>query len=297
MNRSGTLFAKFQSADFAQEAIQALNGHAFDEEQGHQPMKADYAKRELEPQRNRGMPSHQVDTRERHSSSLNHAPPSGSGSGRHHHAPPGLPYGGHHEAAAPLSSDITTVTIIGAERKGVSRDELKDWFQRLPGYITLQMNEKIDAIFVKFSSHRDAERALREANVANLGAEWARRNLDEGEREVAYQIVPTTGGHHPPALHTAKRSRGGGGDRESHHREGSSSTLDTLAVLGVQKRGLNSEDLQDWFIRRTGYEKLKVNDNIDAIFVKFASRDDADKALQDANELEFGAEWARRNLE
>lgn len=175
-----------------------------------------------------------------------------------------------------LASALTTITVLGVTAKGLEQEKLSAWFRRRPGFAKLQVNERIDAVFVKFDTPEAAEQAVHDANVEELGAEWARRNLDDDRTDVAQSAE---------IAHTAQS------------RTASGEVLSTIAVLGVKGRGFEQSDLSVWFQGRPGYLKLQVNDRIDAIFVKFDTSETADRAIQDAQAEGVSAEWARRNLD
>lgn len=73
---------------------------------------------------------------------------------------------------------IDTLAILAFSEKNLDEDLLRDFFSRLPGFITIQTNKMIHALFVKFDSPESADVALKAANEAGYGAEWARRNLE-----------------------------------------------------------------------------------------------------------------------
>lgn len=80
------------------------------------------------------------------------------------------------------------------------------------------------------------------------------------------------------------RSRSGGEER------------DTIAVLNYRQKDLDPDVLHDWFSKRRGFMMLHAYERINTVFAKFKSHEDADVALESANDVGFGAEWARRNL-
>jgi len=73
--------------------------------------------------------------------------------------------------------------------------------------------------------------------------------------------------------------------------------LTTVTVLGMKEKGWSAEELVPWFQQRPGFLTLHVNERIDGLFVKFGSGSAAERAIEDANQHNFGAEWARRNLD
>jgi hypothetical protein len=181
--------------------------------------------------------------------------------------------------------------------KGIAQEELKAWFQQRPGFLILHVNDRIDGLFVKFDSSTAAEQCLEDAKAMQLGAEWARRNLDD-------DVLPP--GNSPPPLAPqpvyqpplyqggqpevrgalqAKRQRAVGGE------------LNTITILGVREKELSAEMLQHWFSERPGFVAMQVNDRINGVFAKFSSSTAAQEVLEEANTLQWGAEWARRNLD
>jgi len=161
-------------------------------------------------------------------------------------------------------------------------DKLQQWFRRRPDFVGLQANERIDGIFVKFTSHFAADQALHDANNIGFGAEWARRNLDMAD--VIAQAPPPAREHQPRTPPRAPASRHGG-------------ATDTITILGIKSKGLDHDEVQDWLTSRPGFVRLQVSDRVDAIFAKFASGDMAERALRASEDRRYGAEWARRNLE
>lgn len=83
-----------------------------------------------------------------------------------------------------MAGEADTIAIFRGKAKGMPKETLQQWFQERPGFVTLQVNNKLNATFVKFASHADAEQAMQDAAAdADMGgmginAEWARRNLE-----------------------------------------------------------------------------------------------------------------------
>mmetsp|Transcript_78149 Transcript_78149/g.253039 ORF Transcript_78149/g.253039 Transcript_78149/m.253039 type:complete len:138 (+) Transcript_78149:413-826(+) len=135
----------------------------------------------------------------------------------------------------------------------------------------------------------------------HFGAEWAtRRNLDDdvgpkpplppAPAPVAY--VPQPMPPAPPAVAgcgsypgPAKRQRSSAGE------------LDTITILGIREKDLSPDMLQQWFSERPGFVAMQVNERINGVFAKFSSHSYAMQVLDEANTMQFGAEWARRNLD
>lgn len=244
VGKSGTLFVKFATVSHARAAINSLNGQAFDLDTPHTYML-------------------KADFAKREMEV------------RHGNIP---------LAVNPNSGALSTITVLGVHSKGRTHDELHRWFQKFPGFSALQVNERIDAVFVKFHTQYDAERALHEANAQYLGAEWARRNMDD-------DVVNEGGGFQSwprPSIQDerpAKRHKSGRDD------------IDTLAVMNAKAKGLGQQEALNFFSELPGFITMQVSERIDGIFIKFENPALAEQAMEEANQLNVGAEWARRNLE
>eukprot|EP00927_Polykrikos_kofoidii_P077016 TRINITY_DN7400_c0_g1_i1.p1 TRINITY_DN7400_c0_g1~~TRINITY_DN7400_c0_g1_i1.p1 ORF type:complete len:328 (+),score=64.60 TRINITY_DN7400_c0_g1_i1:198-1181(+) len=283
--QASALFVKFADAEYARNAIEAIHGAPFDQDAPHGNLRAEFARREMEA---RPAAPWQSD---RPSSRLP-PPPVFSGS-----LPPPPVYEGSYGGSSRRSNGsgggepICTMTILGLRSKGLTVHEIEKWCMQRTGFVTMQVNERIDGVFCRFVSSHDAEKAIQEGKKMNWGAEWARRNLDDDGAVRAALPPPPAAPPPPPQFHgshgppPAKRSRTGGGDS------------DTVTVLGLNEKGLAHGDVQQWFQQRPGFLALQVNERIDALFVKFACHTDAENAIHDANDIGFGAEWARRNLD
>lgn len=192
--------------------------------------------------------------------------------------------------------ELTTIIVLAIREKGWSLEELQQWFTSQVGFVAMQVNERIDGIFVKYSTASQAQQVMAEGNQKfGFGAEWARRNLDDDKSShgasayqgyagaaagVAPQLNPQPGYYGP-----AKRQRAQTGE------------LDTICILSMKEKGLQPSDVQQWFQELQGFVAMQVNERIDGIFIKFNSSAAADKALQESNGRSLGAEWARRNLD
>jgi hypothetical protein len=188
--------------------------------------------------------------------------------------------------------------------KGFEPENLSAWFRSRPGFLKLQVNERIDAIFVKFETAEGAEWAIRDAGAEGMAVDWARRNLDD-ERQVvatpAFQL-PTA----PRALEYVHTSGVGclNGLTDAGHdvdarplKRPRAEEVDTIVVMGIRAGGIRQGDLISWLSQRPGFVTHKSNERIDGVFVKFASSVDAARALHDANAEGYGADWAHRNLD
>jgi len=190
----------------------------------------------------------------------------------------------------PVDDEMSTITVLGMRQKGVNSDELQGWFQQLPGFSALQLNDRLDGMFVKFTTGREAEDALREAVAQNLPAEWARRNLDEN---LVSTITAAPAPISIPPVVAAVRTQANPAKRQCID----DNELVTLAVLGIRDKGLVQADLEHWFMQQPGFLALHVNARVDGLFVKFETASLAERALEESNALQLRAEWARRNLD
>lgn len=182
--------------------------------------------------------------------------------------------------------DIVTVTVLGIQDKGLVLDDLQQWFQQRPGFVTSQVHTRVDGIFVKFDSKYAAEQAIGDAAAVGFVVEWARRNLDEN-------LVGAAG----PVVAHGDRGVYAGGPAAKRPRVAGGSDTNTITILGLGSKGLTQDDVQSWLQQQKGYITLKVNEKIDGVFAKFESHATAELALAEANTAMMGAEWARRNLE
>merc|ERR1711974_100641 len=94
-------------------------------------------------------------------------------------APPPAPapmphHGGHpgHQLSGPgmpakrhrTSDNLDTICVLGLTEKGLTHCDIHQWFQHRPDFVALQVNERIDALFVKFANGTAAEQAMHDAN-------------------------------------------------------------------------------------------------------------------------------------
>merc|ERR1712224_202410 len=71
--------------------------------------------------------------------------------------------------------------------------------------------------------------------------------------------------------------------------------IDTIAILSLREKGLTEEYLRTEFSQIPGFIKMQFDERIGGCFIKFESPLHAEAALQAANTMQMGAEWARRN--
>jgi len=272
------LFAKFLTCADAQAALQRIHCQPFDLDRPQLLLNAELARRDLEVRQGASTP-----------------PPVVATVGRGF-IPPGQPqviHGGYKRPLPATEDEIVTITVLGTRDKGYSTESLQEWFGQFPGCVALQVNEKLDGIFSKFASRREAEFAMSEATRLNLGAEWARRNLDEGGAPPmaavpAPMAPPQTV---PQVIHGVLEPPW----KRPHVVDGGE--LTTITVLGMRDKGIQPHDLESWFRTRRGFLALQANGRLDGIFAKFDTVSNAEKALQEANNRQYRAEWARRNLD
>jgi len=281
--QSSALFVKFISHEHAKVAMEMLQGVPFDQDAPQVALRVEFARREMEVRPNSLLPAPMV------------APSLPLFNGNRAAGRPVAPVTPGQGLTPPLfpgrrvgitGGELTTITVLGMREKGISHEELKAWFQQRPGYLVLHVNERIDALFVKFDSGTAAEQCLEDAKAMQLGAEWARRNLDDDLLAPGHSPPPLAAPPvYQPPLYQAKRQRAVGGE------------LNTIAILGMSEKGLAAEQLQHWFSERPGFVAMQVNDRINAVFAKFSSSSAAQQVLEEGNALEWGVEWARRNLD
>eukprot|EP00746_Dinoflagellata_sp_MGD_P124835 gnl/MRDRNA2_/MRDRNA2_59470_c0_seq1.p1 gnl/MRDRNA2_/MRDRNA2_59470_c0~~gnl/MRDRNA2_/MRDRNA2_59470_c0_seq1.p1 ORF type:complete len:569 (+),score=116.93 gnl/MRDRNA2_/MRDRNA2_59470_c0_seq1:223-1707(+) len=212
----------------------------------------------------------------------------------------------YREHAEREGGPIDTICILDMHSKGLSEDYARKEFGELPGFVMMKVNPKMGVAFAKFTTRYHAEAALKAANTMGLGAEWAKRNLSvespdgRDERE-------------PPA----KRSRTGdysyGGsqsarwDGGNYHEQyplsrkpppsGPDARIDTITILGMHEKDLTESYLRQEFADIPGFVMMKCNPRKGIAFVKFSTPHHAEAALEAANSMGLGAEWANRNCE
>eukprot|EP00443_Scrippsiella_acuminata_P070381 CAMPEP_0115415516 /NCGR_PEP_ID=MMETSP0271-20121206/23138_1 /TAXON_ID=71861 /ORGANISM="Scrippsiella trochoidea, Strain CCMP3099" /LENGTH=420 /DNA_ID=CAMNT_0002839853 /DNA_START=61 /DNA_END=1320 /DNA_ORIENTATION=- len=279
-----TLFVKFYSKKDAVNALESLNGAPFDAREPGSIMKVEFARREMdvttpggngtEPRRERGR-KRGPELQKKYTST---------------------------------GEELKTITVQKLQKKRFTENQLEEWFGQLEGYISLQYSRHADAVFVKFDCSEHAEIAMIEANGPNdMGAEWARRNLEDDIDDKQ----PPSGRPHPSA-HEQRGWHDDSDDRppivraprddEDARRKRprvSSGDIDTICVLGISGKGQSPVELERWFKGRRGFVALNFSERADGLFVKFASPAQAEQALESANAppRHFGAEWARRSLD
>jgi len=301
-----SLFVKFHNGECAQAAIDTVLGQPFDLDNPVAVLRAEFARREMEVRPGSLMPSVKSFAA---GGTMTSAIPSvgvtsvvggyggggGGGCGGYGGG------GGGGSRVGITGGELVTIAVLGLREKGTDPESLRQWFSERPGFCALQINERIDAVFVKFSSAAAAANGIEDANAQNLGAEWARRNLDDdrtgGAAAVPMVGMPVAGGV----------GLGGGGHmggrgfpapaRSSAPFISSGEQIVTIAIMGLKEKGLFQDDLLAYFQVRPGFSKLQINERIGGCFVKFSSVAEAEAALQDANQAGFGADWARRNLD
>eukprot|EP00746_Dinoflagellata_sp_MGD_P073191 gnl/MRDRNA2_/MRDRNA2_297169_c0_seq1.p1 gnl/MRDRNA2_/MRDRNA2_297169_c0~~gnl/MRDRNA2_/MRDRNA2_297169_c0_seq1.p1 ORF type:complete len:128 (+),score=22.42 gnl/MRDRNA2_/MRDRNA2_297169_c0_seq1:60-386(+) len=79
--------------------------------------------------------------------------------------------------AMPSTGGIDTLAVLSLREKRLTEHALRQEFSQVPGFVMLQYNPRLDGCFIKFTTAEHATRALQAANVLQLGAELAKRNL------------------------------------------------------------------------------------------------------------------------
>lgn len=320
-----SLFVKFGSSDMAQCAIETLGGVSFDLDVPALTLKAEWARREMEVRQN-SLPAPLV------SGGANRGvarpavgfpapvaaypvpvmgypaayPAAVMGGAPAHYGGPALT-GGHAGYTQAVSAsrtgstggELVTITILGITEKRLILEDLLSWFQQRPGFVALQVNERIDAIFARFVTSVFAEQAIHDANAMNFGAEWARRNLDDdlGQKNaVAANTFVAPAPAQYGGLNTPMGNSAGYGPAPPGPR--GSDSLTTLTILGMRDKGLHSEEMKRWFTTQPGFVAMQENERIDGMFVKYTTQGQAQQVITEGNQrFGFGAEWARRNLD
>lgn len=290
--QSSALFVKFTAHDHARVAMEMLQGVPFDQDVPQVTLRVEFARREMEVRPNSLLPAPMAAP----------APPLFNGNRAvARPAAPAVPgqgitpplFQGHQPPGGRrvglTGGELTTITVLGMREKGIAPEDLKAWFQQRPGFLVLHVNDRIDGLFVKFDTSHNAELCLEDAKAMQLGAEWARRNLDDDVlppgQPLAVPVAPQPPPVYQPPLYQAKRQRAVGGE------------LNTITILGIREKELTAEMLQHWFSERPGFVAMQVNDRINGVFAKFSTSQGAQQVLEEANALNWGAEWARRNLD
>lgn len=305
-----TLFVKFDFPQQATEAVERLNGAPFDLDNPHFLIKAEFARREMEV---RASPLHTNSSQMVAAQQFQRqaGPPLMGGM-----LAAGLNNGGIKRVApgvAPANEPLVTIVVFALKEKGLAPADLQAWFSTRTGFISLQMNDRIDGMFCRFQSVELAEQALQEANAQGVGAEWARRNLDDDRgataggalpmaTQFAPQLQPQPFLSQPQLLPQQQQPQqqfmaSPGGYNGPPSRRGPAEQLVTICVLGLQSKEVAPETMQEWFQQCPGFDRLQLNERIGGLFVKFLSAAEAENALSEANKNGFGAEWARRNLD
>jgi len=304
-----SLFAKFVSPAIAGCAIEALNGIAFDIDVPGCTLKAEWARREMEVRGGSALPAH-LGAANRGAAARpppSYQPLSGPLSGVPQVGP--ALTGGHSGYVQAISAnrtgatggELVTITILGISEKRMVLEDLLSWFQQRPGFVALQVNERIDAIFARFVTSVFAEQCIHDANAMGFGAEWARRNLDDdigAQNAARVTAQPAAYVAAPYAPAPAGPGGGGGGYAAAPAPPRGQETLVTITILGMREKGLSSDEMQNWFTSQPGFVAMQANQRIDGLFVKYATQQLAMQVMSDGNQkFGFGAEWARRNLD
>eukprot|EP00451_Oxyrrhis_marina_P000345 CAMPEP_0204269328 /NCGR_PEP_ID=MMETSP0468-20130131/15861_1 /ASSEMBLY_ACC=CAM_ASM_000383 /TAXON_ID=2969 /ORGANISM="Oxyrrhis marina" /LENGTH=227 /DNA_ID=CAMNT_0051244701 /DNA_START=63 /DNA_END=746 /DNA_ORIENTATION=+ len=218
---------------------------------------------------------------------------------------------------------ITTLVVVGFPSDATMRDR-KNFVRALPGFEGARLNTK-HTLFVKFDSVEAASNALAwlqatpfdmddpssrtvRASFANQELDLNRgsqRQVDIQAPEAYYQaprqypppeaVVPPAGlmrhtPRYPPQVRSAppaKRQRG----------PPATGGMSTVAVMGLQRKGLSEVDVRTVFEGMDGYEACKFAPNAGGCFVKFSSSYQAQAAVGGATAMGIDAELARKELD
>lgn len=289
-----TLFVKFQTPELATASMETLHGVPFDVDNPQFTLKAEWARREMEVRPHSPLPAPLVaapgGVMPYHHAQ--HVVPRPAGPPPTQFVPISVGYPGR---MAATGGELVTIVVFGLKEKGLHPGDLETFFRERAGFVSLQMNDRIDGMFVRFASGPFAEKALHEANAQQVGAEWARRNLDDernGTMQVAYQPAPA-----PIVAQAAPVPYGGYAGPPSRRIGATGGELVTICVLGLPGKDIPADQMQEWFAQRPGFDRQQLNDRIGGLFVKFTNCQHAEQAMTEANQMGYGAEWARRNLD
>mmetsp|Transcript_53198 Transcript_53198/g.121060 ORF Transcript_53198/g.121060 Transcript_53198/m.121060 type:complete len:337 (-) Transcript_53198:48-1058(-) len=298
--KSGTVFAKFDSPESAQAAVDRLNHDIYDaDDPGFGPLKASIAKRELEV---RDEPQKKI-----LAASASASYPSGLGSapvalrpvsmghmgGMREMAGMGMPLSaltGPRASSVPAAAGVDTVAVMKVGYQGLTPEGINETFGLLPGFIACQYNDRIDACFVKFNTAQAAQRACSRGMTMGIQAEMAKRSLTmPGEAKGSGK----GGGYHDYA---AQDSYAPAPKRMRTEASASAGAIDTLVVMKLAKHGLSLEAVSQTFQSMQGFVTVQYNEPLDAAFVKFTSPGEASAALRLAGQCGVPTEMARRSM-
>jgi len=288
--KSGTVFAKFDTPESAQAAVDFLSTNPYDmDDEGAGGLKCELAKRDLEVR----------DTPQKK--------PVAFGKGGALTAPAMAPmprmapapapfysapaYSGQPAYTGPPASGVDTVAVTKISLQGWTPESVNDLFGNMPGFVVCQYNERIDGCFVKFNNARAAAAAVQKGGAAGVQAQLAKRSLElegKGGGKGAVAPAPSYPSYDswsaaPPAKKPRTDAPAGG--------------VDTLALMKVSSQGLTPDGVAATFANMTGYVTYQHNERIDGCFIKFTDAAAAARAKLQAASLGLEVELARRSLQ
>lgn len=279
--KTGAVFAKFDSPENAQAAVEYLSNTPYDmDDEAAGGLKVELTKRDLEvrdaPQRKPVVGGF------------------GKG-GAPSMAPVHMPLGASaaYYGGPPVSRDagIDTVVVTKLAQQGWTPGAVNDLFGTFQGFMVCQYNERVDGCFVKFSSPRMAMAAVQRGSAKGAQVQMAKRSLElpgEGSgkgvgRGGAYVGYDSWAADGPPA----KRVRTDPG----------TGPVDTLVVTKLAAQGLTADSVTAAFSGMPGYVACQHNERIDGCFIKFSDAGAALRAKQNAANLGIPIEIAKRSLQ
>mmetsp|Transcript_9044 Transcript_9044/g.21595 ORF Transcript_9044/g.21595 Transcript_9044/m.21595 type:complete len:230 (-) Transcript_9044:72-761(-) len=188
LNTKHTLFVKFDCVESAANALAWLQATPFDmDDPASRPVRASFANQELDLNRGSQRP---VDIQTQDSyfqtprQSAQYSPPemvippaSLRSSPRYPPQARGAPPA-KKQRGPPAAGGMSTVAVMGLQRKGLSEVDVKTVFEGMEGYEACKFAPNAGGCFVKFTTPYQAQVAVGGATAMGMEAELARRELD-----------------------------------------------------------------------------------------------------------------------
>lgn len=303
------VFVRFDSAQNAHSAIEAISGQMFDRSQPGEPLRAQMARSNMRS---------------------TNPPPSGGGKGWGAGAAAGAGWGeGPSRRVAPPGGfrpapswsqpskrpreeppayvadpgEVDTLVIIGAHELGFDEQSLEVFFSSLEGFLTFKHNPKMGGGFAKFASVECASAAIAAAQENNVPAKWAKSSMGNPTKQMwgssggqphaysagqhaypAGQPPPPRG--QPPPQPSAKRAR----------TVENPSSVDTVACVGALEAGFEESMLVSFFSAMHGFMAFKPNPRMGGGFIKFDAPHNAAEAVGAAQAEGIPAAIARTSM-
>jgi len=319
--KSGNVFVKFVSPDFAQSALQLVAAVPYDlDDAAGWPVKVSMAKRDLEIRDEPVWEGHSL-VIPGQGKGMSKGSSTSAAAGATTWYPPAS--GGAPKPLAAGADDIDTVAVLRLAEQALTAETVNETLGIFPGFVVCQYNSKIDACFVKFSGPQAARSGCQRAVAVGLTAQMARRNLAvPGEtasvlaaqmtREASWSSYGTAdygswGSSPATAEGGADWWPSSGAARSMASEppakrfcpsagEGTGELVDTLAVTRVATNGLTPEAVNATFADMDGFVATQYNERIDGCFVKFRDHACAVAARQTAAGTGVPVDLARRSL-